>query len=121
MKLQIFLEEREITSESMLRKELENRKDGKYGAFWLVDESPKLALFINNESACLYYMPENSDDKWSKNPEFTGKEEDTLDFLIENYQLDDMPLEFVIPTKQAIEAFVYFYKNHDLSSELQWL
>ena len=120
MKLQTFLTEAEIISEEMLREALNYREDSKFGAFWLISDEPILALFINNNYACLYYMPSSGNDKWSKNSDFSGNEEDTIDFLIENYQQDDISAEVVISTDRAIEAFIHYYKTSELSSHIGW-
>ena len=120
MKVQVFLEQKEVVSESNLREVLNYRKDGKYGAFWLVEDMPILALFINGEYSCLYYRPGSEEDKWSKNTTFYGDENDTIDFLIENYQCDDLPKEFVIPIKDGLEAFIYYYKSQSLSNKICW-
>ena len=120
MKLQLFLKEVDLISEHDLREKLEHREKGVFGAFWLIDNEPTMSLFINNENACLYYMPGTEEDKWSFNPEFKGNEDDTIDFLIENYQLDEISKTTVIPTKQAIDAFVYFYNTKKLSTAITW-
>ena len=120
MKLQVFLEEKEIASEERLREELKHRKDDGFGAFWLIEDNPILALFINRENACLYYMPETEDDSWSKNKEPQKIEMDTVDFMIENYQVDEISKDVVISTSDAIEAFIYYYQNKKLSDAIEW-
>ena len=121
MKLQIFENEKEIKSEEMLRAELLYRHES-YGAFWLVIDEPSMGLFINNNLACLFYAgdTEGGDTCCSVNREFAGNEDDTVDFLLENYQLDEISETTVISMEQAVNAFVSFYNTGKLSSDIAW-
>jgi len=121
MKLQLFLKEIDLLSEKHLKEQLKHREKGEFGAFWLIDKKPIMALFINGKKSCLFYMPETEENQWSYNLNFKGEDDDTVDFLIENYQLDEINENVGISTDQAIDAFIYFYNTKKLSTKISWL
>ncbi len=119
MKLQVFQDIYSPSSENELRKLLKQRHEDIYGAFWLIEEEPTMALFINREKAVLYFRPLDGEDIWATNPDLDDSET-SIGFLIENYQLDDFPLEMVIDADKAVEAFVQYFKKGELQSSIHW-
>ena len=123
MHLSVFLEHHEVESVAVLRTLLVRRHKGKYGAFWLSktrDGCPALALFINEEQACLFYIPEEGDPGIRSLGSVPDNFNYQIDFLIDNYQLDQYPLAMVIPTAKALTAFEEFFSNAALPASISW-
>ena len=120
MKIQVFQETYELKSESDLRSHLNYRFKDNYGAFWLCTVQPELALFVNGSRSWLMHMPLSSDHRYSKNPDIDAKEENEVDFYIENYQLDQVSELMLVKTELAVEVMVGFYKTSQLSNKILW-
>ena len=118
VKLQVFLDTHEIQDEDELRQHLEFRK-GNWGAFWWVedDSTPVMGLFLNGGDGCVY---EDRTCEWSSNPDRADDFESTVEFMIENGQVDDFPACSVIPASAAVEAFIDFYRTGRRSDAISW-
>ena len=44
----------------------------------------------------------------------------TVTFELENHQLEQIPLEAVVQSTSAIEAFVKFYETNELTPLIEW-
>ena len=106
-----------------LRLHLNFRHQGQYGAFWITpakDEFPALALFINGDQACMFYIREDGDPGFHSLGTDSHNFKDEIDLMIDNFQSDLYPLVMVIPTSQGISAFEEFFRTGAKPSEVRW-
>jgi hypothetical protein len=122
MKLHVFDKEFEVNDIQQLRRHLEFRYQGKYGAFWLeADNGESLAIFINVVNACMFYIKEEGDSGLSSLSHiYADNFDDTREFIIDNYQRDEYPLAMVIPLNEALEEFEGFFKTGQLPRLINW-
>ena len=85
------------------------------------DERAMTAL-INGGWGWLMYMDEEGDGFSSRNPNYTGTDDDgkMMDFMLSNGQVDSYPLSYVLPAEQIMEALDYFEKQHELPGFVTW-
>lgn len=120
MKFSIFDKNIKINNSEELELNLEHRFKEKFVAFWL--ERPNqnsMALFINGEHSCMFFIREPGDPGFhsiSENPNW----DETLEFVIDNYQLDEYPLAMVVPTKDAKKELIEFYKTGNFGKYVDW-
>jgi hypothetical protein len=122
MKLQIFDKEFKVNDIEELRKHLKFRYKEKYGTFWLeADNGESLAIFINGMNACMFYIKEIDDSGLSSLNQIRADNfEETMEFIIDNYQMDEYPLAMVIPITKALEEFEGFFKTGKLPRIITW-
>lgn len=122
MELYVFRDLYDPKDLAELKELLLIRHNGQFGSFWLKNEYEWLALHINNEKANLTLTGANlkDDPLLSRNLDFTGTEDDTVDFVIDNYQLDNFPADTVIPLAIAQAAFEEYFLTGELSKSIDW-
>lgn len=79
-----------------------------------------MAMFVNGESACMFYIREEGDPGFhSLGPDRQNYKE-KLNFVIDNFQEDEYPLAMVVPLAQAVAAFEEFYQIRTLPNAIDW-
>jgi hypothetical protein len=87
-------------------------------AFWLwEDNRPVLGLFLNGNNAILCYEPTLA---WSKATGYEGDPEATMQFELENGQLDDLPQDSVVSFELGIAAVLDYFEHGRLSDNIEW-
>mgnify|MGYP000016876687 CR=1 FL=1 len=101
-------------------------ENGQYKEIWAYSketEADERALcgLINGDWGWLnYYNEEGDAGLSSRNPNYTGADDDeTMNFII-NGELDSFPLSYVLPAEQVMEALEYFDKYHKLPTFITW-
>ena len=122
MPLQVFGETRLVRSLDQLRSALKHRHAGRFGAFWLTDaEGHMLGLFIRDQVASLYFMPEDgTEDLWSHSPSFTGANDAQVEFILENFQPDLLPADSVVSLEDGEAAFEAFFSSGWPVTRIEW-
>lgn len=123
MHLSVFREHYDVQTEDDLRMHLGSRHQGKYGAFWITpikDGFPAMALFINNDEACMFYIREDGDPGFHSWGADAGNFADEVDFVIDNLQLDHYPRAMVIPASQGVSAFEEYFRTAVQPSAVRW-
>ncbi len=81
------------------------------------DDEQTLTALINGDYGFLMYLPDDESAGFtSRNPEYSGSDDETMEFYLSNGQLDEYPLSWVIPAEQvekAVEFFKFFHKMPD--------
>lgn len=94
----------------------------RYKEIWIDgDENWSLMALINGDWGWLMYLNEDTQDCFSsRNPDYTGSEDATMEFYLSNGQLDHYPLSYVIPIEQITKALHYFEKYHKIPEFITW-
>lgn len=123
MNLSVFREDYEVHSEDELRMHLGYRHEGKYGAFWITPAKnglPAMALFINGEEACMFYIREDLDSGFHSLGVDSNNFKDEVDFVIDSYQLDRYPRAMVVAASQGRAAFEEFFRTGAQPRAVAW-
>lgn len=95
----------------------------RYQEIWVYtedDEQVMMAL-INGDFGWLMYLREEGDAGFSsRNPEYVGSDDETMEFYLSNGQLDKYPLAWVLPMDQVKRALDYFEKYHKPPQFITW-
>ena len=95
-----------------------HRHDQQMTAFWLWDgDLAAMALFINGEAATLYHDA-------SMGMSWNGQEVDeheTMEFMLENGQVDEYPVAYSIEVEPAIQAFAECADKGQRSQSVHWV
>jgi hypothetical protein len=121
--LSVFREHYDVHSEDELRMHLGFRHEAKYGAFWITPAKngfPAMALFINGDEACMFYIREDGDSGFHSLGVDPENFKDEVDFVIDNYQLDRYPRAMVVPAAQGVAAFEEFYRTGAQPKAVRW-
>ncbi len=90
----------------------------RYSAFWLhCDDEPALSLLLHGDRATLCYEPGL---RWSRNPDPDVDPMATVEFQLENGQIDAMPLDTVVSVDAGIAAFAHFLETEELGGPVAW-
>lgn len=90
---------------------------------WLSNEEDEQAMMalINGKFGFLMYLREEGDAGFSsRNPKYTGPENEMMAFYLSNGQLDHYPMSFVLPLNQVNEALDFFKKHHKPPTFITW-
>jgi hypothetical protein len=123
VQLSVFRTEYQVHSLEHLRSLLGYRHKDKYGAFWLAKGErgePALALFINGDQACMFYIREECDTGFHSLGAEPENFTDEVDFVIDNYQLDQYPRAMVVPASQGIKAIEEFFETATMPTAVRW-
>jgi hypothetical protein len=121
--LSVFRDHYEVHTEDELRMHLAFRHDGKYGAFWITPTKngfPSMALFINDDEACMFYIREDGDPGFHSSGVDSKNFKDEMDFVIDNFQLDRYPRAMVVPASQGVYAFEEFFRTGSQPRGVRW-
>ncbi|MCA9029696.1 MAG: hypothetical protein KDA66_02745, partial [Planctomycetaceae bacterium] len=120
MQLSVFQERRQVDSLEDLHAALLHRHQGQFGAFWLsTTRCPSIGLFINHESACLFFIREEGDPGFHSLGVQSDNFEDETEFLIDNYQCDLYPQAMIVPAAAGIAAVEEFFETGKLPKKVK--
>ena len=124
MQLKVFEMKHSVNSVRELRELITHRYNELYGAFWLSsgDETrPSLSVYCNGDRACAFYFRESGDSGYYSVGSDVGNDSDLVGFVIDNYQLDEYPMEWVVPLSDAVLALEEFLESESLPSAIDWV
>ncbi|MCI9320218.1 MAG: hypothetical protein HFH05_09095 [Lachnospiraceae bacterium] len=104
---------------------IDSWKNGQYKEIWVYsnetedDERAMCGLINGNWGWLNYYNEEGDAGLSSRNPNYTGTDDENMDFII-NGELAPFPLSYVLPAEQVMEALEYFEKYHKLPTFITW-
>lgn len=104
---------------------IDSWEDGKYKEIWVKlheteeDERAMCGLIHGEWGWLNYYGEEGDPGLSSRNPSYTGPEDETMDFMI-NGELDPFPLAWVIPAESVMKALAYFENTHQIPPFIAW-
>lgn len=89
---------------------------------WVYSEDEQsMCALINGDYGWLMYLREEGDAGFSsRNPDYTGSDDETMEFTLSNGQVDEYPLAWVLPVEIVNKALEYFEKNHKLPDFITW-
>ena len=94
----------------------------KFKEIWVQsDDEQMMSAMINGEFGWLMYLREEGDPGFSsRNPNYRGDKEATMEFCFENGEIDKYPLSWVIPVDLVYKALEYFKLNHKPPEFIEW-
>lgn len=94
----------------------------KYDEIWLkTDDGQAMCALINDQFGWLMYLREPGDAGFSsRNPDYAGPEDATLDYYLSNGQHDVYPLAWALPVDQVRRAIEYFKQEHKPPPFVTW-
>lgn len=98
-------------------------KKGPYKEIWVdtEDDEQSMTALINGSYGFLMYLPDDESAGFtSRNPEYSGSDDETMEFYLSNGQRDEYPLSWVLPIEQVEKAIDYFDKYHKIPPFITW-
>lgn len=94
----------------------------RYKEIWIDGEKEwSLMALINGDWGWLMYLNQDTQECFtSRNPDYTGLEDETMEFYLSNGQLDHYPMSYIIHIEQIEKALNYFEKYHKLPNFIMW-
>jgi len=85
-------------------------------------EDEFLVVLINGDRATLMYL-ENDEDSgiYSYDLTYVGAEEATLDFTLNNGEINQIPVSWTLPASNVILAVEYFLQTGAIPSWITWM
>lgn len=84
------------------------------------DEQSMTALISGNYGWLMYLPDEESAGFSSRNPDYIGGDNETMEFYLSNGQLDEYPLSWVLPVEQVEKALDFFQQYHKIPPFITW-
>lgn len=82
---------------------------------------PAICSLINGDRGWLMYLRYDGDAGFStRNPEYAGPVESTVDYLLGNGQRDEYPASWTMPIHRIFEALEWFAANKTSPTEISW-
>ena len=93
-----------------------------YKEIWIeLEDGQSMCALINRDKGMLMYLREIGDAGFSsRNPNYKGISDKKLDFYLENGQLDEYPLSWVLPIEEINKALNYFEIEKKPPSFITW-
>ncbi len=125
MLLRLNDEEHQVTSVDTLRTRWTHVHGRQFSELWLEagDTGPFLGALVNGDAALLIYLRNNEGDPGfsSRNPHFSGSEDELIEFVLDNGQQDEHPAAWVVPLDEAQRACEYFLQSGgERAPEIVW-
>jgi hypothetical protein len=80
-----------------------------------------MCALINRDKGWLMYLRESGDAGFSsRNPNYPGAPDETLEFYMENGQLDEYPKAWIIPIDEIKKALDFFQKEKKPPTFINW-
>lgn len=99
--------------------------DSQYKEIWIDSDEQgigaTICALINGDKGWLMYLRYHGDAGFSsRNPNYSGDENATLEFELSNGQLDEYPLSWVLPIDEVNQALTYFAKYKKPPKFIKW-
>ncbi|MEO3946880.1 hypothetical protein [Gorillibacterium sp. CAU 1737] len=94
-----------------------------YQEIWVTNEPDEqtVVALLNGEYGWLMYLREEGDAGFSsRNPDYAGPEEATMEFFLSNGQCDEYPMAWVLPVERVYAAIEYFKIHHKPPAFIVW-
>jgi Immunity protein Imm1 len=93
-----------------------------YDEIWVNHKNgSSMCALIHGDLGCLLYMKEPGDGGFSsRNTEYDGDPDATLDYYLTNGQRDEHPLAWAIPAAKVREALIEFRRTGKRSAVIHW-
>jgi hypothetical protein len=106
-----------------MRADLARLQETQFAEVWLVpaQEWPTLGALVHGQGAWLTYIRHEGDAGFStRNPNYEGPQEATLQFYLSNGQCDEYPASWSVTTAEAVRAMEYFFASLQRAPWLTW-
>jgi Immunity protein Imm1 len=85
------------------------------------EDGQTLCALINGDLGWLMYLRESGDAGFSsRNPEFTGPEDEIVEYYLSNGQRDEYPRAWALPVADVERALDYFRRTHEPPPFIVW-
>lgn len=98
-------------------------ENGSYKEIWIYsdeDEQSMTALINGNYGWLMYLSEEESAGFSSRNPDYKGNKDETMEFYLSSGQRDEYPLSWILPVEQVEKAIDYFQKYYKIPPFITW-
>lgn len=86
-----------------------------------LEDGQYMYALINDGYGWLMYLREESDSGLSsRNPDYDGSDDETMEFTLSNGQVDCYPMSWVIPADTVQKALRYFEEKHKIPDFITW-
>jgi hypothetical protein len=94
----------------------------KYDEIWVeTTDGQIMCALINDQLGWLMYLRESGDAGFSsRNPNYAGPPDATLDYFLSNGQRDEYPLAWALPISQIRQAIEYFRNEQKPPPFVAW-
>jgi hypothetical protein len=94
----------------------------RYKEIWVdTDSGQSMCALINGNYGWLMYLPDDEGNSFSsRNPDYKGDKNMTMEFYLNNGQRDEYPLSWVLPIGYVEQALEYFEKEKKLPPFINW-
>jgi hypothetical protein len=80
-----------------------------------------MCALINGDTGWLMYLPDDSHAGFSsRNPAYTGPEDETQDYYLSNGQCDEYPLAWALPATELRRAMEHFVVHGEPAPWICW-
>lgn len=94
----------------------------KFAEVWVeTDDGQAMCALINEDCGWLLYLPKSGDAGFSsRNLAYDGPPEATMEFLLNNGQMDEYPLAWTLPIQEVQRALDHFKRERKPPSFITW-
>lgn len=86
-----------------------------------LDDGQYMYALINGGLGWLMYLQEEGDSGLSsRNPDYAGADDETMDFTLSNGQVDCYPMSWAISAETVQKALKYFEETHRIPDFITW-
>jgi hypothetical protein len=105
-----------------LRQRLKAVRATQFSEVWLRRaDATSLAILVNRRSAWLTYFRDDGGQSFSsRNADYAGPDDATMEFLLSNGQMDEYPVAYTIPTSEALRAAEHYFRTGERSPRVTW-
>jgi hypothetical protein len=95
---------------------------GRYHEVWArAPDGQSLCALINGDLGWLMYLRQPGDAGFSsRNPNYSGPENATIEYVLSNGQRDEYPASWALPTLEVHRAMKYFRENNQPPPFIHW-
>ena len=93
-----------------------------YKEKWIeIDDGQSMCALINGNNGWLMYLRFSGDAGFSsRNPCYSGDENSVMEFYLDNGQLDEYPLSWVLPIEDIEKALAFFEREKKPPTFITW-
>ena len=113
----------DVSTLEQLRLHLAEVQRTQFAEVWLEEKDswPTICALIHGDAAWLMYTRYEGDAGFStRNPDYSGPADATIEYHLTNGQRDEYPAAWNITTAEALRALEYFLKEKNMAPWLSW-
>jgi hypothetical protein len=111
-----------VASSAELRDAIAPFAKEQFREIWLnATDGPSLCALLNGKRGWLMYLPEEGDAGFSsRNPSFSGNENEVIEYRLTNGQVDEYPARWSLGEDDVLSALVFFAEERRRPPTVYW-